>query len=360
MKAEESTELSVVERAALALGAAEHERQLRDLVVASASITAIANQEGYDQCHAARMRLKTARVNLTAKGKAAREDATAFSKAVIAEEKRLVAIVEPEENRLQAIEKAEDDRKEAIKQAQVEAEIRRVDSIRGRIEDMRLTPQRCIGLSSGAILQTQNALLGLLPDLTEERFAEFTAEARAVWEKARDQLAEMHCAQAEWEAADAANKRQQQAAAEKLAADLAELDRLRAEQEEREAAARAERDAADAKARAEREEADRIAAEERRVEKAKLDAERAEIEAREAALRAEDERKEREQAEADAAARRVEVDRQKAIKAAERPSDEAIVDVLALHFRVHESKVLTWLFDFDHDAASSRLLDEFQ
>ena len=37
---------------------------------------------------------------------------------------------------------------------------------------------------------------------------------------------------------------------------------------------------------------------------------------------------------------------------ASRPSDDEIIAALALHFRVHESKVIEWLLDFDLDGAT--------
>lgn len=38
-----------------------------------------------------------------------------------------------------------------------------------------------------------------------------------------------------------------------------------------------------------------------------------------------------------------------------RPTDDQIIEVLALHFRVHESKVIEWLLDVDLPAASERM-----
>ncbi|WP_271678881.1 lambda-exonuclease family protein [Thermomonas mangrovi] len=42
---------------------------------------------------------------------------------------------------------------------------------------------------------------------------------------------------------------------------------------------------------------------------------------------------------------------------ASRPMDREIIDVLALHFRVHDSKVIEWLADMDLDQASRELLE---
>jgi colicin import membrane protein len=43
-----------------------------------------------------------------------------------------------------------------------------------------------------------------------------------------------------------------------------------------------------------------------------------------------------------------------------RPTDDQIIDVLALHYRVHESKVIEWLLDVDLTAASERLAAAFR
>lgn len=42
-----------------------------------------------------------------------------------------------------------------------------------------------------------------------------------------------------------------------------------------------------------------------------------------------------------------------------RPTDDAIIGALALHYRVHESKVIEWLLEMDLQAASARLVNEF-
>jgi hypothetical protein len=42
-----------------------------------------------------------------------------------------------------------------------------------------------------------------------------------------------------------------------------------------------------------------------------------------------------------------------------RPTDDAIIGALALHYRVHESKVIEWLMAMDLQAASARLANEF-
>jgi hypothetical protein len=114
-----STELTVIERAAKALGSADHEPALVELAKQAADITTIKNADGRAQVHGAYMTLKTRRTDIRKAGKDARDDATKFSKAVIAEEDRLVAIIEPEEQRLQ---KLRDKAEEAAAAANVQAE----------------------------------------------------------------------------------------------------------------------------------------------------------------------------------------------------------------------------------------------
>ena len=38
--------------------------------------------------------------------------------------------------------------------------------------------------------------------------------------------------------------------------------------------------------------------------------------------------------------------------------DDAIIAVLALHFRVHESKIIEWLLAMNLDAAAQRMVTE--
>ena len=42
-----------------------------------------------------------------------------------------------------------------------------------------------------------------------------------------------------------------------------------------------------------------------------------------------------------------------------RPTDDQMIQILALHFRVHESKIIEWLLDMDLHAASNRMVSEF-
>jgi hypothetical protein len=286
----EGNQLTVVERAAIALGTPEHEKKLRELVTQSASIVEIKNADARTQCHSAYMVLKNARVEIEKAGKTAREDATAFSKAVIEEQKRLVAITEAEESRLQGLRDVWDEAREIEKRAKAEAEANRVAGIKLKIEAFMLDAVSVSSKSSPEIAAHADSLDKMAISIDE--FAEFTGEAQAKQYQTVKWLRERH--------ADAVAK---EAEAKRLEEERAELARLRAEQEERERQAAAERAEQERKARAERE------AEESRL--------RTERQAAEAKLRAE-----REAHEAEMQAQRDEIARQQAEIAAERRRQE--------------------------------------
>ncbi|MEX3630424.1 MAG: hypothetical protein VB138_14225 [Burkholderia sp.] len=270
-----TTELTVVERAAVALGTSERETELRALVEKSTDITEIKNAAGRDQCHAAAMLLRTARTSIRKPGKDARDDATKFSKAVIAEEDRLVALIEPEETWLIGIRDVWDAAREAEKQAKLEAEQRRVAAIREAIDGIRDFSRAAVGLSAQKIALMTETLEA--EAITTDRFAELTGEAEMARGATLDKLRELHEAAVAHEAEQA-----------RLAAEREALERERAalaEQQRQEAEARAAREREEAAARAEQERADRERreAEEaaRRAQQQREDADRA---AREAAF----------------------------------------------------------------------------
>lgn len=307
-----TTELTVIERAAIALGTSERETELRALVTKSNDIVEIKNSAGRDQCHAAAMLLRAARTSIRKVGKDARDDATKFSKAVIAEEDRLVALIEPEETRLLGMRDAWDEAREAEKRAKLEAEQRRVTSIREHIDDIRSFTQRAVGAPSASIAMWIEELQEL--GITLDRFAELTGEAEAVRDATLDKLRELHAAAVtqETEAARLAAERE---ALERERAALAEQQRqeteARAAREREEAAARAEQERID-RARREAEEAVRRAHQEREdaerraaiaAEEKRLAEQQAEMARRQAELdRAEREQREREEAAAQEAA----------------------------------------------------------
>jgi hypothetical protein len=310
-----TTELTVVERAAIALGASERETSLRELVAKSTDMVEIKNAAARDQVHGAAMALRTARTDIQKAGKAARDDANAFSKAVIAKENHLIGIIEPEEKRLLGLRDAWDEAREAEKRAKLEAEQRRVAAIREHIDDIRAIAVRAAGLPAARIQGEIEDLEAL--GITLGRFAELTGEAEAVRGATLDKLRELHAAAVA-----------QEAEAARLAAERAELERQRAElaaQREREEAERAERERAEAAARAEQERIDRERRQaeeaERRAQQEREDAARcAEIEAAEARLAEQRAEQERRQAELD----RAEREQREREEAAAREAAEAV------------------------------------
>lgn len=240
-----TTELTVIERAAIALSTSERETELRALVTKSNDIIEIKNSAGRDQCHAAAMLLRAARTSIRKVGKDARDDATKFSKAVIAEEDRLVALIEPEETRLLGMRDAWDEAREAEKRAKLETEQRRVAAIREHIDDIRSFAQRAVGAPSASIAMWIEELQEL--GITLDRFAELTGEAEAVRDATLDKLRELHAVSVTQET-EAARLSAEREALERERAALAEQQRQEAEaraaREREESAARADREAA--------------------------------------------------------------------------------------------------------------------
>ncbi|KVN25599.1 hypothetical protein WJ63_15835 [Burkholderia pyrrocinia] len=268
MNHQQTTELTVVERAAVALTSTERETSLRELVAKSTDMVEIKNAAARDQVHGAAMVLRTARTDIQKAAKTARDDANAFSKAVIAEENRLIAITEPEEKRLIGMRDVWDEAREAEKRAKVEAEQRRVAAIRALIDEIRSSVAIAAGKPAayiaGAMIELEN-----LP-ITIADFAELTGEAEAARGMTLDKLRELHAAAVAQEEREA-----------RIAAEQAELDRQRAElaeQQRQEVEARAAREREEAAARAEQERVDRERREfeeaARREQQAREDAER--------------------------------------------------------------------------------------
>lgn len=225
-----STELTLPQRAAVALGSAEHEAKLKELAVKHADITVIKNPAGREQAHAAMMTLANARVSITKAGKAARDDATKFSAAVIAEEKRLIAIIEPEESRLRTMRDDWDAEREREKQAKAEAEKNRITALQERIAEIRAAVLAAASSSSEMVSALMTTTASIVIDAT---FEEFQGQAQLAKDETLDKMREIHAA---------AVAREEEAA--RLAAEREELERLRDEE-----AKKAQADAADAQIR---------------------------------------------------------------------------------------------------------------
>lgn len=228
-------ELTLPQRAAVALGSSKHETELVLLVAEARTISELKNKDGREQCHSMAMQLKSARVAIEKAGKTAREDAQAFSKAVIAEEKRLIGIIEPDEQRLIQLRDGWDKAREAEKRAKEEAERQRVERLQEMVRHINAAPMQYvdkdISLIEGALEAYTNMVIG-------DEFQEYMDVARASRDVTVEKLKEM---------LDAAVKREEEA--KRLAAEREALEKERAEM----AARKAEQDRIEADARAKHE-----------------------------------------------------------------------------------------------------------
>lgn len=205
--------MTVIQRAQVALGTPEYEKQLISLVGRSTSIVAITGPDSYTECRNARIALKRVRVEIEKVGKAAREDAQLFSRGIIAEEKRLVSISSPEEERLHAIETTYDDKINAEKAERERVEAERVAKIKARIQEIGDDAVKALGKPPIVI----QAMLAETEDIDiNDSFAEFKEEAIQAKMATIVRLTQLH--------ADAV----------KAETDRAELAKLRAEKEQRE------------------------------------------------------------------------------------------------------------------------------
>lgn len=310
----ESTQLTVPQRAEKALAFAETRTKLVDMVAGSKNIVEITNGDGYKECHAARMALKNTRIEIQKRGKEAREDAVKLQKAIIAKEKELVDLIEPEEARLQELQDAVDEAKAREKAEKDRLERGRVEALHARFTAIKTLPLGAVN----ATVERIDEIIGEAEAIDPATFPD-DMQAAAKFERS--------VAIASLRAARDARVAEDSKAA-KIKADLEELERLRAQQAaqqaeaDRLAAAERERQAAEARrleeqARAEREAAENAARAAREAEQARIDAERAEARRKEDAERAEAADKlRREQAEAAAERARLESEKAAAAQAA--------------------------------------------
>ena len=323
-QAEKSTALTLPERAAVALGTAEHEANLLVLAKKHADIVEIKNTAGREQCHSAMMALANARIAITKAGKEARDDATKFSKAVIEEEKRLISIIEPEEDRLRGLRDAWDAEREREKQAKAEAEKRRIAALQERIARIRSHAIDSVGAPAWSVADEMQHLEELAIDAS---FEEFQGQAQLAKDETLDKLREIHAQAiareeeaarlaAEREELERLRKAEEERQAQAEAARAEEERRLAAEREAQEAQLRAEREAHERQLAAERAEADRIAREKLAAEEAELRAQREAQEAEARRLAEERAQLERQQREAEEQRKREEAQRAAAEQAA--------------------------------------------
>jgi len=353
LKPDSIGQLTVQERAVVALGVAEREQELVALAGKTTDITTITNPDGYTQVHAARIVLKNERVELEKRGKAARDDATKFSKAVIAEEGRLIALIQPEERRLQAIEDGWEAKIKAEKEAKIQAEIARVAKINQIIDGIRGWPLQATGKPSTRIAELVANAEGF--EVAESIFAERTEDAMAVLAASLAALQGL-----------LVDRLAHEEAQRKLEEGRKELERLQAEEAERQRIAREVQAKADAEAKATRDAEAARQAEENRLERERIAKEEADAKAvrdaetkRLADERAENDRIARErQADLDRQAAQVAADQEALRKASEPPplpaakprvrmttefDMEEIIHILMNHYKAERNEVVFFL-----------------
>ena len=338
-----TTALTVQHRAAMALNSSKTEADLTALALKNVHIVAVVDKAGRQQAHGAAMELRTARTTIAKVSKDARDDATQFQRAVIAEEKRLIALVEPEENRLIGLRDAWDEEQERIKREAEAKERARITAIHERISEIRgFAP---LAAQCRTAIRVDD-LLVKLQDFDMEGFEEFSEEAATVHAAAVSGVTFIRDEKQAEEAERARVKAQQEA-------DAAALKQAQ------------EKQAAEAAALA----AERAALEKERAELAAAKAQQAAIQMRDEQA-AREAREEQELAAYKAALNAApvvdaEIDSAPVaapapvLKAPTRPTDMEIVEVLALHYRVHESKVLDWLLAMDLNAVTEAIAAEF-
>ena len=291
-----SKELTVQQRAAVAMESSKAAAELKALAESSKCITEITNRAGREECHSAAMAATKARTAIVQAGKAARDDATRFSKAVIAEEARLIAIIQPEESRLKVLRDEWDAKEAHEKAAKAEAERLRVLEISQRIALFKQATSDAARFDVTAD-KAGDILAELQAIEIDSSFAEFFGEAKEAHAAAVSEVrATVEAKRAAEEAAAKAEAARVEAA--RIAAEEARIaEQKRNEEEARakakadaEAAERAERERAEAAARkAEQDKADelrRVEAERLAAERKALDEQRAKFEEEQTAARA--------------------------------------------------------------------------
>lgn len=371
-------------RAQIALGTSKTEAALVELAAKHQSITEIKDKAGREQAHGAAMELMRTRTTIADLSKRARDDATKFSRAVIAEEQRLIGIIEPEEKRLKGLRDDWDAEQERIKREKAEAERKRLLAISEQITSLKaFGPLAAQCRTSARIQELIDRLTAV--EVTPEIYAEFTDDAAAAKSVTLNQMGAAFKA-----------KQEQEAEAARLAAERAEQERVRQEQAERQRQLEAQ--AAELERQRKELEAATAAAQAAAappppppvepstasntspVSESGIPAADAAIlnataqtllttpqgnETFVAVIHAEHDIAGELRGDGATAAGvpliRGEVgviNSGFAIKPS-RPTDDEIIDALALHFRVHESKVIEWLQDMDLEIASKHLAGEF-
>ena len=377
-----STELTVQDRAALALGSSKTRIDLAAMALKSIGLVEIKNKAARDEVHSAAMALASARIAISKTSKAARDDATKFSKACIAEEASLIEITAAEEKRLLALRDAWDEVVAAEKAAKEAAERARILAITDRISDMRSYSTQAAKCRTSAAIQT---LIDNLAAIEMTGFAEFEDEALTVRKATMEAMETVLLAKQSEESerarqAAAAEKRaeEQAAAAAQLKKEREELEAARKAQETEKAAmeedvkrlaAERQREAKQAAAQREAEQ-DAIDAQ-RAKEQVELNKQRTELAAQQAAFAAQQAalapvviaqvaiETVAPVAESEPAAEVLELTGEMVVAPrSNRPTDRAMLTAIAEQFCVTNRQAFDWLYTFDFDSVSDELIEE--
>lgn len=225
---------------------------------------------GMADARAARAAVREPRYEIERVRKEAKAPILALGKQLDARAKEITDAIMVIETPIDAQIKAEEARKEAEKQAKIDAEIKRVADIQSRIAELRGNER--LTVASGSQLISQHIVdLENIP--VDASFEEFVDQAMAAKESGVERLRSLHIAALEHEAEQA-----------RLKTEREELNRLRAEQAERDAEARRklEEEAADRRrqlAIEDFERAERLAAEIAEIAARKAEVDRQEREA---------------------------------------------------------------------------------
>ena len=329
---QQSTALTVTERASTAIGFKSRESELKQLATAAKSITVITNGDGYKEANAQRLVLKNTRLAITHASKNARDDATAFSKACIAEEKRLIALIAPDEERIEALQKAWDAKEEAERQRKINEENARQERIRTAIEAIQMHALDAVGKPSATVRQFIEACeLIVIDEAMFEEHTDLAAMTKA------DALGALKITLDKAVAFEAEQER--------IRKDREELERLRAEKraadekKAREEQARIEREQAIAREAQEKEDAKRRAQEEEtRKQRAKQESDLLSVELERLRLA-----NETRIASEKPAVELVEQAEEAANDAIDIPTADEIIEVVAEHFDVSHDLALQWI-----------------
>lgn len=332
------------------------------------TVFSVATTKDMDATKAARAEVREVRYNVEKIRKTLKAPALAYSKRIDDEAKEYTEAILMIEAPIDELIKAEEHRK-----AEEKAERERIEAERRKAIDERIWGIGQFAISAGGLSSDKvAALLETLraEEITLDDFGDRAGEAEIAKQQTLVRLQEMHTAAVT-----------QEAEAKRLAAEREKLDQQRREQEEREAQARAKAAAEEAErgAEIERQQAelkaqqDEIDRQRREIEEAKAAAAKAEqdrldaIAAEEQVKRDAEVKAEQDKADAAAAAAQKKAD-EEAAEAARRervqfeqngPGAHAIVETLALHYRVHEGAVLTWILAADFEQVSKDLMKEF-